>query len=206
MEQEWQLYKEAKARNDFSTAAFAVNRILLADESQGFAYDSLATLYYVAGMDKSAAITADQGLEIEETTSLVEISASARKNIGDVAGSLQGFLRLMELKPGDLVVPYEVAFAYINLEQYDQAMRYIDLVIAHDRSATTTMTEFVNQGKQEVPFKAVALNMRGFVNMQKGLYQEAANAYQQALQVYPEYQLAQNNLRFLIAQSEAASE
>jgi Flp pilus assembly protein TadD len=57
-----------------------------------------------------------------------------------------------------------------------------------------------------VPFKAVALNMRGFVHMQNQRYQEAADAYQGALQVFPDYQLAQNNLRFLVAQLEAASE
>jgi tetratricopeptide (TPR) repeat protein len=206
MEQEWQLYKKAKARNDFSTAAFAVNRILLADESQEFAYDSLATLYYVAGMDRSAAITADQGLEKHESETLIEISANARKNLGDTPGSLQAFLRLLEMRPGDLLVPYEIAFAYINMEQYDQAMRYIDLVVAHDQAATTNMTEFVNKGQQQVPFKAVALNMRGFVHMQNQRYQEAADAYQGALQVFPDYQLAQNNLRFLVAQLEAASE
>ncbi len=198
---EWKVYSDARARKDLSTSVGSLNRILSAEPNNASAHDSLAMLYAAAGMDGSAAITASQGLELHETDILMEILASSLKNIGDFEGSLNAYLRLMEMKPGDLTTPYEIAYAYINLNQFDQADKYIDLVIAHNRSTTTFMTEYVNNSRQEVPYKAVALNLRGFVQMQTGAFQQAANSYQEALNVFPEYQLAQNNLSYLIAQA-----
>ncbi|MFT4682190.1 MAG: tetratricopeptide (TPR) repeat protein [Granulosicoccus sp.] len=202
---EWKVYSESKVRNDYSTAVGALNRILSVEANNAMAYDSLAILYSRAGLDRSAAITAEQGLKLHETETLVQILAISNKNLGNPKKSLNAYLRLMEMRPGDLVTPYEIAFAYINIEQLDQAQKYIDLVIEHDQSATTSMTEFVNDLRQQVPFKAVALNMRGFVRMQTGAHQKAAEAYQEALNVFPDYQLALNNLRYLAAQAAETS-
>ena len=206
VELEWEVYRKAKDRLDYSTAANALNRILVTDESNPSTYDSLAVIYFGSGLNQAAAKTSQQGLEKHETVTLVEISANSRKNLGDNEGSLQAFLRLMEMKPGDLKLPYEIAFAYINLQQFDQAHKYIDLVVAHDKSATTAMVEVINNSRQQVPYKAVALNMRGFIHMQKAEYQQAADAYQQSLNVFPDYLLAQNNLKYLVAQASAGAE
>ena len=206
VEQEWEVFRKAKDRLDYSTAAGALNRILAVDDSDHSTYDSLAVIYFGSGLDQAAAKTAQQGLEKHETTTLIEISASSKKNLGDIEGSLQAFLRLMEMKPGDLKLPYEIAFAYINLQQFDQAHKYIDLVVAHDKSATTAMMEVINNSRQKVPYKAVALNLRGFIHMQKAEYQLAADAYQQSLNVFPDYALAQNNLKYLIAQVSAETD
>lgn len=206
VEQEWEVFRKAKDRLDYSTAAGALNRILAVDSSDPSTYDSLAVIYFGSGLDQAAAKTAKQGLELHETTTLIEISANSKKNLGDTEGSLQSFLRLMEMKPGDLKLPYEIAFAYINLQQFDQAHKYIDLVVAHDKSATSAMMEVINNSRQQVPYKAVALNMRGFIHMQKAEYQLAAEAYQQSLNVFPDYALAQNNLKYLISQVSAESD
>lgn len=199
---EWEVYRQAIKRSDATTAIGALTRILAIDNTEPSNYDSLVVLYYKVGMDRAVVETAKQGLALHETETLVELSASSLKNLGKVEESLNGFLRLLEMRPTDIEVMYEVGFAYINLEKLDRAMQYVDLVIGHENSATTTMTEYVNQQSgQNVPFKAVALNMRGYILMQKGELSAAASAYQEALQIFPEYQLASNNLRFLMAQA-----
>lgn len=200
---DWRIYNKAVSVGDFLTAAGALNAVLVKDTAQINVYDSLSLVYLNLGMDRAAALTARQGLTKNETQTLLQVSASSLKNLGDIETSLQQYLRLLELNPNDIGFLYEAAFGYIQLEAYPQALQYIESIIAHSESSSQLMTEFVNKTGQNIPYKAVALNMRGFIQMQSGDGNAAIRSYQEALQLVPDYQLALNNLKVLSAKLEA---
>lgn len=196
---DWKIYNKAVSVGDFLTAAGALNAVLVKDTTQINVYDSLSLVYLNLGMHRAAALTAGQGLAKNETETLLQVSASSLKNLGDIETSLQQYLRLLELNPNDIGFLYEAAFGYIQLEAYAQAMQNIEMILVHPESSTKLMTEFVNKTGQNVPYKAVALNMRGFIQMQSGDGNAAIRSYQEALQLVPDYQLALNNLKVLSA-------
>lgn len=196
---DWRIYNKAVSVGDFLTAAGALNAILVKDTTQINVYDSLSLVYLNLSMDRAAALTARQGLAKNETETLLQVSASSLKNLGDIETSLQQYLRLLELNPNDIAFLYEAAFGYIQLEAYAQAMQHLEMILVHPESSSKLMTEFVNKTGQNVPYKAVALNMRGFIEMQSGDGNAAIRSYQEALQLVPDYQLALNNLKVLSA-------
>jgi tetratricopeptide (TPR) repeat protein len=200
---DWKIYKKATSVGDYVTAAGALTAVLVKDSTQVNVYDSLSLMYLNLGMDRSAAITAMRGLSKNETRTLLEVSASSLKNLGNIESSLQRNLRLLELNPNDIGYLYEVGYAYIQLQGYQQSSQFVEQIISHPGSMTTMMTEFVNKTGQKIPFKAVALNMRGFIQMQSGDEVGAIASYQEAIELVPDYQLALNNLKVLKAKAAA---
>lgn len=200
---DWKVYRHAVSVADYVSAASAMNRVLVKDSTQLNAYDSLGLMYLNLGMHTSAVLIAGKGLKKIETNTLLEVSAAGYKNLGDIESALENYLRLLEIDPENIGYLYEAAYAYIQLQQYEQATNFVNRLIAHPDSDTKLMTEFVNKTGQNIPFKAVGLNMQGFIQMKNGDNRSAIKSYQEAVKLVPDYQLALNNLKFLTTKVES---
>ena len=126
--------------------------------------------------------------------------AKANKNLGKFEQAILHFSKLLEGSPDDLELLYESAFCNINMNKANDAVPFIEKMIQHPESGSQVMQEFYQNSQQFVPYKSVALNMLGYLQAQAGQNEAAIQSYQAALQVFPKYYLAQNNLRVLVPQ------
>jgi len=197
VEMEWTVYRGATEHNDVTTAIGVLNRIVAIDRYNADALDTLSILYYRAGLDRSALKVANRAINIRESAEVMRVLAGANRNLGRFDQALTYYEKLLKERPDDLSLLYESAYALINLNRGNEALPYIRKMIAHAASGTTLMTERYQNATQQVPYKAVALNMLGFLQANNGEHEAAAESYRAALGVHPDYYLAKSNLQVL---------
>ena len=200
---EWKIYHSAMEHGDYSTGINSLNRIVAVEKYNADALDTLALLYLSAGSNDAASKLATRALNIRESDALVRVLGKAYKGLGKHDLSLEYFSKLLAKKPQDLEMLYEVSYAKINVGKLREALPEIQMIIAHPESEKKLMQEFINEGSQMVPYKAVALNMLGFLQNQAGQPADAMVSYQSALAIFPKYYLAGNNLKILTAKNQA---
>jgi tetratricopeptide (TPR) repeat protein len=203
VEQEWKVYKSVMEHGDLSSAMNSLNRIIAIEKYNADALDTLALLYLKNGSNDAAVKIAFRALNVRESDALVRTYAKANKGIGKNDVALEQFTKLLKKFPESLEYQYEVAYAYINLNKLSDAIPHVQAIIEHPNSGTEVMQEFIKEGSQLLPYKAVAFNMLGYIQTQAGQPQDALKSYQTALQIFPKYYLASNNLKVLQAQLEA---
>ncbi len=194
---EWNVYTTTMQHGDATTAMNSLNRILAMDAYNAAALDTLAILYQKNGMNEAAAKIAFRALNVRESDELVKVLAKANKGMGKHDIALENFQKLLAKDPTSLELLYETAYAYINLGKLNEAIPPLQKMIDHPESGSAVMKEYVNEGSQLVPYKAVAFNMVGYIQTQAGKNQDALRSYEAALLIYPKYYLASNNLKLL---------
>lgn len=199
---EWTVYSAALQHGDVTTAMNSLNRILAFDKYSGPALDTLAILYENSGSHGAAEIIALRALSVRESDGILKVLAKANKGLGKNDVALQNFSKLLEKDPKNLELLYEVAYANINLSKLSEAVPQIQAIITHPESGSKVIQEFIKEGSQMVPYKAVALNMLGFIQMKAQQPEDAKKSFEAALQIYPKYYLASNNLKILSTQTQ----
>lgn len=197
IEFEWKVYAAVMEHNDATSAMNSLNRILVLDAYNPAALDTLAILYLTNGMNESAAKIAFRALNVRESDAVLKVLAKANKGMGKHDIALENFEKLLAKDSTSLELLYETAYAYINLGKFNEAIAPLQKIIDHPESGSAVMKEYVNEGSQLVPFKAVAFNMVGYIQTQAGMNQDAISSYETALKIYPKYYLANNNLKLL---------
>ncbi len=194
IDHEWTVYNAVIANGDLTSAIICLNRIAAVDKYNANALDTLAILYLNAGSFEAAHKIASRALNVRESDELTKTIARASKNLGKHEESLEHFSKLLAKNPDNLEWLYEVAFANINLSKLNEAMPHIQKIIINPESGSAVMTEFIKGGSQLLPYKAVAFNMLGFIQSKVGQTEDAILSYETALQIFPNYYLAKNNL------------
>lgn len=196
---EWAVYRTSVAHQDYASAAVALNRISSLEKYNADALDSLSILYGKAGRYESALAVGTKALSVRESDEVMRVVANANKSLGNHDMALEYYKKLLEKTPGKFDYLYDMAFCHINLSQGQEAVGYLQQIISNPSSATAVMREFYQNGSQLVPYRAVAFNMLGFLQTQNGQDQDALNSYKTSLRIFPDYELAKNNLRILNA-------
>ena len=200
VESEWNVYRTVMEHNDMTTAIGSLNRIIAIEQYNADALDTLCQLYLKVGMSDAALKVATRAANVRESAAVTLVKAKANKNLRQFDQALMHFSKMLEQNPESLECMYEVAFCNINLKKGSEAFPYIEKIIKHPNSGSQVMQEYYQNASQIVPYKAVALNMLGFLQAQAGQNEEAVRSYQAALSIFPNYYLAQNNLRVLVPQ------
>lgn len=200
VELEWKVYESSSVHNDRTTAITSLNRIIALEKYNSDALDTLSILYLNVGMNDAALKIATRATNVRESKEVTKVLAKANKNLGKFEQAIIHFNKLLEGSPDDLELLYESAFCNINMNKPNDAVPFIEKMIKHPESGSQVMQEFYQNSQQFVPYKSVALNMLGYLQAQAGQNEAAVQSYQAALQIFPKYYLAQNNLRVLVPQ------
>lgn len=203
VESEWTVYRSSMEHGDLGSATNSLNRIIAVDKYNADALDTLAVLYSSTGTYGAAAKVATRALNIRQSDVTLLVLAEANKNLGKYDVAIGQFSELLAKNPNDIKLLYNVAFTNINLNRLNDALPHIEALINHPNSGTEVMKEFNADGSQVLPYRAVAFNMLGFLQMQAGQRAEAAASFENALRIFPKYYLAQNNLRVLQSEQSA---
>lgn len=195
VETEWKVYNAAIEQGDVISAIVTLNRIVAFDKYNANALDTLAILYLKSGSNEAAAKVAFRALNVRESDAVVRVLGKANKNLGKYDVALENFSKLLAKSPENLEYHYEVAYAFINQNRLNDAVPHIQAIIQNPNSGSEVMKEFFDGGSQLLPYRAVAFNMLGFIQSQAGQVDAAIQSYETALQIFPRYYLASNNLK-----------
>lgn len=189
------LYRRALLYNDLSSAAFSLT-VYLQNGGEEKYNDSLAVVYYnmnnLGGAYKLAGeINAKDAKNITALTLLADISGRA----GEVKKSLEWYEKLVVVAP----MPYnfyQLATKQFIMERNLECRESLNKVISDSVQAKDQKVRLdIGEGYgEEVPVLAAAMNMLGAIAYKEKNKEAAAEWYKKAIQVFPQFVIAKQNL------------
>lgn len=191
------LYKQAKKSDDAVTAIVALNGLVA--EGQSLYSDTLAALYLNANMPQQCLNVVKPLLAEKETKKRLELAAFANKGIGDAIVAIDYFQKRIGLgvKKEHL---YELAYLQFRLKR--QAELEQTLTIFASQPADTLNTEvYLDAGElsQIVPVDVGMQHLTALLYVDRKQNEEAIAIYAALVEKYPNFKLAQQNLKALQA-------
>jgi tetratricopeptide (TPR) repeat protein len=191
---EWAKYKTAIDMDDYYTAISVVHNIIVLDSNNYQYYDTLAKLYYLTKEYKSALASAEKSMKHKLNEQTVGIAYNCVKGSDETDKIMEYGEILLTFKTDSIGLLYDMAFQKTKAFDYEMAKNYLNQIILDPASLSTTYNEFRGNGVQEVPYRAAAYNLLGFIHNEAGEMQIAKDMFKSALSYKEDYVLAQENL------------
>ncbi len=189
------VYKQALAYNDLTSAAYALTGYLLQGGQETYK-DTLALIYYntnnYAGAYKLAGeLNGKDPKNITALTLLADITSKA----GEVKSSLEWYEKLCALNPNSYN-HYQMSTKQFVLERNLECKESLQKILTDSATAMQQKVRLdIGEGYgEEVPVYAAALNMMGAIAFREKNNTAAGEWYQKAVQAFPEFVIAQQNL------------
>lgn len=192
------LYKKSYDLKDIPTAITAV-QLLLQQDSTNALRDSLPGMYFAVQNIEACLTTTNESLKRNaDNEELNNLKLLCLEQKGDGEQALKLSEELYK-KTGKLEYIYKKASMELMTNQLETATKTIDGMADKYKDSKDSVDIFIDQNQsQPVPIQAACWNMRGYVYIQKQQYQQAAEAYQKAIQIYPDFVMARRNLQQLV--------
>lgn len=191
------IYKNAVALGDWDVARMATFNLLSIDSNNHDYYDTLAMLYFKTEDFSPALKSCERALQFNENKKTVELAFECSRILKEYEDMIR-YGRYMEKIMGLRIdQKYQLAFALFQQNRYQEALVYLNSILTDMKSESTLYREYNGKIVQEVPYKACAYNLIGFIHNKSSKNEEAAQMFKLAIEVFPDYQLAQDNLMML---------
>jgi len=196
--QDQSAYQLAMRYNDFESAKNKLYDLIVRNPEDLRYPELLGSLYFDNGMSTSAALVALDILEVnEKSIGSLEIAAYSLEQLGALDRALPHFERLF-LLTGDNFSLYKSGFIQYNIKKYQEALNSIDMLIKNAKPEEKIGFPVSQTETQEIGMKAAALNLKGMVYLDQGSKAEAKTAFEEAIQLEPNFNLAKENLQKVI--------
>jgi tetratricopeptide (TPR) repeat protein len=196
--QDQSAYQLAMRYNDFESAKNKLYDLIVRNPEDLRYPELLGSLYFDNGMSTSAALVALDILEVnEKSIGSLEIAAYSLEKLGALDRALPHFERLF-LLTGDNFSLYKSGFIQYNIKKYQEALNSIDMLIKNAKPEEKIGFPVSQTETQEIGMKAAALNLKGMVYLDQGSKAEAKTAFEEAIQLEPNFNLAKENLQKVI--------
>lgn len=188
------VYNQAVKYNDLVVAREAIfNMLILKPERTGLK-DTLTYIYYNSNNYVQVILTGKEILEsAPDKAEIIELVAVSQQNLGLLKEALESFEKLFSISK-DTYHQYNIASLQYMLKRYGECSESLNAILG---SADTSGVVTISDGKsdsQQVPIKAAAFNMRGVIALEINQPDVAKQNFEKALQLFPEFVLAKNNL------------
>lgn len=188
-------YERAIRFNDLAVASDAVYSLLNMGESQAHYLDTLAILYFQRGAwPQTVLVTNDILAKEPNKAGPLELRAVAHQSLGMVKESLADYERLYPITQNAYHL-YEIAALQYTMRRFGECELTLGRLLQDETIKDKTLQ--LNSGQQttqSVPLNAACHNMAGVVLLDQGRKSDAVMAFKKALNIYPEFVLAKNNL------------
>lgn len=190
------IYNTANLFNDPQVAKMALYNLIAENPSNPAIFDSLSLLYLRYQQPASAALVAQQSLQINSNNLFAtRIAANAFDNLG-VKDRAIPYYETLYLAENDLNTLYKIAFLQFEIQRYEEAITSIDIIMNNQASETSMIVFPTEDNKgQEVPLKVAAHRIKGMIEEAKGNDEEAKRLYLATLEMYPGFQIVQSQLQ-----------
>lgn len=195
--QHQQVYALAMRYRDYPTAIQALYYQLIEEPNNMALKDSLASLYFMSGMNLQALTVALEVLEAEPKNSKMLEMAGIIYSAQNVKKALEYYERLYEISQQPYHL-YQICALQYGLKRESELLENLQRLINHSETTTKTVNiQLSERESQDVKIKAAAYNVLGMVYLDKGDKPAAEQAFQQALTIEPNFALPKNNLEHL---------
>ena len=193
------LYQNALKYNDFVTAINSVHKIIAKEGTTSTYKDSLAVLYFKSNnYESSYLVTNELLIKKPQDIKLLEINMLSAKNLGDTKYAIAGFKKLFTLS-NNPYHGYELANLQLKLKLLTDAQITIEKAIKCKELKDFSLP-FPNEEEentQKVPLKSALLYLKGLIYFELKNIDVTKKAYEEALLVFPEFVMAQQNRKAL---------
>ena len=202
----WEVYDNALSYNDASTAIMALHQIKALEPYNEEVNDTLANIYFKAGMYQSSLKIAKEVLSSKPNHLKITLIAGESANkLGAVDQAIEYYEKWLTQNPEDIAVLYSTAVNYFSLNQNSKEKphsgkikEYLGKIVSLPQSREIGLPFAVNESQNQlISYYGAALNVLGYLKMEEGSYQEAKNYFDEALKNDPEFSLAKNNRTLL---------
>lgn len=188
-------YQLAIRYNDLNVAKGKLYDLILRNPSNIRYAELLASLYFDLNESSSAALVALDVLDLNRNnTTALEIAAYSLEQLGALDRALPHF-ESMYLLTGDNFSLYKSGFIQYSLKRYPEALNSINMLIKNAKPEEVIGFPKSQTETQQVNMKAAALNLKGMIYLDQGSKLEAKTAFEEALGIEPNFDLAKENLK-----------
>jgi len=192
-------YRMAIKYNDYPEAKTALYSLILLEPQNDSLRYNLAYMYFDAGQNPSTILACKDILALNPNhLGALNLSAVSFENLGIKDKALADYEKLYMASSG-LNALYKMAFLQFDLKKYAECRVNIDILLENKelQDSKVVFTDEDNQSK-EYPMKVAVLNLKGLVNRDLGNKELAKKAFEEALVISPDFQLAKTNLEELL--------
>ena len=187
-------YQRAMRYNDRAEAKSALYKLVALEPQNDSLLVNLAYMYLEVRQYASSVLICMDALAINpENTGALEIIAVSYENLGLKDKALDNFEKLY-LETDDFQTLYRMAFLQYDLEKYLQCSTNIDILMQAPEAAEATASYTFEEEEKEFSIKVPLINLKGLVNVAQGNNDLAKQNFEEALQLAPDFILAQQNL------------
>ena len=193
--QDQSAYQLAMRYNDIQAAKDKLFSLIIRNPEDLRYPELLGSLYFENEMATSAALVALDILQVnEKSIGSLEIAAFSLEQLGALDRALPHFERLF-LLTGDNFSLYKSAFIQYNLKKYQEALNSVNMLSKNTKPDDKIGFPISQTETQEIGMKAAALNLKGMIYLDQGSKAEAKLAFEEAIQLEPNFNLAKENLK-----------
>ncbi len=192
------IYNTANIFNDHLVARMALYNLLAENPGNVALYDSLALSYLQYNENASAALAAQQALRIDPNDLFAgEIAATSLEKLGAKDRALSYYEKIY-LNNQDINILYKVAFLQFELQRYAEANTSLDIIIENPGSKESFIVfPTTDRQGQDVPLDVSAHRIKAMIEEFKGNTEVAKTMYLEVLEMFPGFQVVQQQLRDL---------
>ena len=189
------IYYNALRYNDYSVARQSLYEMMAINPSNLALADTLAMLYIDQNQYSSALILTNDILSVNASDAFaMEVNGFCYEQLGFRKEALERYESL-HLATDRIDILYKMAFLQFQLSKLAEASASADIIIQDDASAELTISFPVDQTRvQEIPMRASLLNLKGLIAQSQEQKEQAIELFEQALELAPEFTVAQQNL------------
>lgn len=189
------VYATALKYYDLPVAATALYNAMALKPDRKDLRDSLALVYF-AGERYGQSYTLGEEIlkDSPKRTDMLEMVAVSKQSLGLVKEALADYETLYAGEK-QLFYLYQIATLQYQLKRYGECVVSLDQIVANEQAAKQNVNiRNSNNSTQAVPMKAAAFNVKGIVALELNQDANAKEFFNKALQIFPEFVLAKNNL------------
>lgn len=188
-------YQLAMRYNDSQMAKASLYKLMVRNPENLRFQEALGSLYFELGQSTSAALVALDILEVnDKSIGALEIAAFSLEQVGALDRALPHFESLYLLS-GDNFSLYKSGYLQYSLKRYAEAMNSVNLLIREAKTDEKIGFPLSQTETQEISMKAAAINLKGMIYLDQGSKSEALAAFEEAIQLDPNFALAKENLK-----------
>lgn len=189
-----EIYNLAIQYGDYDVAKHALYSLLVKHpESIGY-LDSLVMIYYQLNAYPQCILTGNAYLEKDsenlEVMEMVALSHSSLKRNKEAVTIYEK----MFTKTGKIYYAYQLAVQQYLLKRVGECNQMIDIITNDPQSVKESIAIATDDGRQNIPLKAAALNLRGIIFSEINMKDKAKENFESALKVFPDFVMAKKNL------------
>lgn len=190
------VYENARKNADYQVMMISLYYLMAKNPSNVIHYkDSLTRLYYLTGAYGKCINMGNEVLSHQpDNYEIIEVVAISERILGNIKNALTRYEKLYS-KTASLIHAYYIAEMQFYMQRYGECMTTLNKIIASENSKKEKIELIVTDStKQVVSLTAAAFNIKGMTYNALGKYEEAKEAFENALLIDKDFVLPKANL------------